>query len=186
MERRWKWPAALLAMIGSGSAVAQDRVEGFYIGAGIGDFSANVDSIGEVDDADVDFDSDQDARRIFAGWRFNRFVSVNIDYTDFGESEGPAQVGVSADTRGLTPAVVGTLPLGPIELYGKAGVLFYDVEIDSAIDNLIDTSGEDAVIGAGIGATIFEKLNLRLEYERIDIEEFDDADAVWLSAGWLF
>jgi hypothetical protein len=86
----------------------------------------------------------------------------------------------------LAPTVVGTLPLGPVELFGKAGVLFYDVEIDAPGNRLIDSSGEDAVLGVGIGFTAFERLSFTAEYERIDIEEFDDADAVWLTAAWRF
>jgi hypothetical protein len=86
----------------------------------------------------------------------------------------------------LTPSIVGTLPLGPVELFGRVGVMFYDVEINTDNGPLIDESGEDAVYGVGIGLTVLERLALRLEYEQVDIEEFDDADAVWLTAGWRF
>jgi hypothetical protein len=79
------------------------------------------------------------------------------------------------------------LPVGPIELFGKAGVIFYDFEVDTPGNGrLIDTSGEDLVLGVGIGATLFDRLNLSAEYERIDIDELDDANAVWLNAAWRF
>jgi hypothetical protein len=173
----------LLVLI-AGPALAENN-EGLYLGAGLGDFSSKVDGIGSVDD--VDFDSDQDASKIMAGWRFNRFVAVQVDYTDFGESRAAVnQLDIRSDTKGLAPTVVGTLPLGPVELFGKAGVLFYDVEIDAPGNRLIDSSGEDAVLGVGIGFTAFERLSFTAEYERIDIEEFDDADAVWLTAAWRF
>jgi hypothetical protein len=178
MRRQWTVVAALAACA-SAPAFAENN-EGLYLGYGLGDFSTDLDNFG-----DIDLDSD-DASRIFGGWRFNRWVAVNVDLTDFGRSEGAANaLNVSADTEGITPAVIGTLPLGPIELYGKAGVVFYDVEIDAG-GPIIDASGEDAVIGFGIGATLFERFNIRGEYERIDIEELDDAEAVWLSAAWRF
>jgi hypothetical protein len=42
------------------------------------------------------------------------------------------------------------------------------------------------VLGLGIGATFFDRFNLRGEYERVDIDQLDDAEAVWLSASWRF
>jgi hypothetical protein len=183
MHKLWTAVAALLVLI-AGPALAENN-EGFYLGAGLGDFSSKVDGIGAVDD--VDFDSDEDATKIMAGWRFNRFVAVQADYTDFGESRAAVnQLDIRSDTKGLAPTIVGTLPVGPVELFGKAGVLFYDVEVDTPGGELIDSSGEDAVIGVGVGLTFFERLSFTAEYERVDIEELDDADAVWLTAAWRF
>jgi hypothetical protein len=42
------------------------------------------------------------------------------------------------------------------------------------------------VYGGGIGANFGEKFNVRAEYERFDIKNLDDADALWLTAGWRF
>jgi OOP family OmpA-OmpF porin len=185
MHKLWTAVAALLVLV-AGPALAQNN-EGPYVGAGLGDFSSDIENFDDVADADIDFDSDEDASRIIAGWRFNRFLAVQLDYTDFGESRGAVnQLDITSDTKGLAPSVVGTLPIGPIELFGRAGVLFYDVEVDTPGGRLIDSSGEDAVLGAGIGFTLFERLNLTAEYERVDIEEFDDADAVWITASWRF
>jgi len=64
---------ALLALT-TGTALAQNaddgNNEGFYIGAGLGDFSTEINDIDDVDDVDLDFDEDEDASKIFAGWRF--------------------------------------------------------------------------------------------------------------------
>jgi hypothetical protein len=175
-------------------AVAQDRgrvdsndnVRGFYLGGAIGDFNSNLNSPDDADDVDLDF-GDQDADRIYAGWRFNRWAAFELDYTDFGRSNaGPNQLGISAESDGVTPAIVGTLPIGPIELFAKAGMMFYNVSVNDNNDNVLDDSGHDPVYGVGIGFTIAEHLNLRAEYERVDIDAFDDANAVWLSANWRF
>jgi hypothetical protein len=171
----------LALLLTSGALWAQNN-QGFYLGAGIGDHSAEIDDLD-----DVDFDSGNNARKAFAGWRFNRFVAVQAEYTDFGDSTrrvGP--LAFTANTKGLTPSLIGTLPLGPIELFGKAGIIFYDFEIDTPVGELVDSSGEDAVLGVGIGATLLDHLSLTAEYERIDIDELDDADAFWLSAAWRF
>jgi hypothetical protein len=42
------------------------------------------------------------------------------------------------------------------------------------------------VYSAGIGFTFVERFNLQLEYEVLDISEFDDSDAWWLNASWRF
>jgi Outer membrane protein beta-barrel domain len=163
-----------------------DNTKGFYVGAAIGDFSADLDRPDDVDDVDLDFDN-EDASRIFAGWRFNRFAAFQLDWTDFGESNAaPTFLGLRAESDALTPSIVGTLPLGPVELYAKAGWMFYNVEVNNTAGRLVDDSGNDPVYGVGIGFTAFERLNFRVEYERIDIEQFDDANALWLSANWRF
>ena len=88
--------------------------------------------------------------------------------------------------NGFAPYVVGTLPVGPVELFAKAGYLFYDVKVDVDDLDIEDDSNEDFVYGAGIGVTMFEHLHARLEYEVIDLGEVDDANALWVSAAWRF
>ena len=60
--------------------------------------------------------------------------------------------------------------------------------VEDELDNRVqfDEESEDLVYGAGIGANIGEKLNLRFEYEKYDLEGLDDADALWLNAAWRF
>jgi hypothetical protein len=78
------------------------------------------------------------------------------------------------------------LPLGPVELFVRGGMMFYDLNVNSNTRNLVDDSGHDPVFGAGIGVTVAKHLNLRAEYERIEINDLDDANAVWLTAAWRF
>jgi OOP family OmpA-OmpF porin len=184
--------AATLAL--AGPALAQDRdnddganVEGLYLGAGIGDFSNDLDDISDVDEADLDFDSDDSAMKVFGGWRFNRFFAFQVDYIDFGESSANQNLlDVTSDTRGFAPNVVGTLPLGPIELFAKAGIMWYDLDVDIAGGPSVSESGNDPIYGAGIGVTVAQRVSLRAEYEVVDIEGLDDANAVWLTASWRF
>jgi hypothetical protein len=42
------------------------------------------------------------------------------------------------------------------------------------------------VYSVGVGFTFVHRLNLQLEYEILDISEFDDSDAYWLNASWRF
>ena len=177
--------AAALALL-SGPALA-DAETGLYFGVGLGDYSTRIDNPDDLDDVDIDFDEDEDATKVFGGFRFNPYVAVQLDWFDFGESEMATDLlNISVDTKGLGPNVVGTLPLGPVELFAKGGMLYYDVTIDQDGDRLLDDSGNDPFYGVGVGFTVLGKLALRVEYEKIDIDAFDEADAAWVTAAWRF
>jgi OOP family OmpA-OmpF porin len=192
--------AGALLILTAGPALAQrgdddrdDRNnEGFYLGGGVGDFSSAVDEINSLDDVDdvgIDFSDGDNATKLFAGWKFNQFFAVQGDFVDFGESSGAVSPSVrgTSDVQGLSTSVVGTLPLGPIELFARVGMMFYDVDLNLTGGRVIDESGEDLVWGAGLGFDVLDdRLNLRLEYEQIDIPQLDEADALWLTAAWKF
>jgi hypothetical protein len=175
---------ALLFAADAALAQPGENPRGFYLGAGLGNYEAEIE---DVDDANFDFDEDDSALRLFAGWRANRFLGVQLDRYDFSEAAtAPGLLNVTADTEGWAPSVLGTLPLGPVELYARAGILFYDVEIGVGDGPVFEDSGDDPVYAAGLGLTFVERLALRLEYEVIEISEFDDSEAVWLTVGWRF
>jgi len=193
--------AATLLALSGGTALAQspDNDEGLYIGAAFGQFNVNVDDIGDTDDALKRIDDDDNAWKIFAGWRLNPYVSFELNYVDFGEnsgSTGSSSSGSSGDyaldLAGFQPAIYGTFPLGPVELFGKVGYYFYDVDLRFDFDSLSsenfrsDTSEEAWSYGFGAGVTLFERLHARLEYEKIDSDIIDDLDAIWLSGSWRF
>jgi hypothetical protein len=181
----------VLSALLASPARAQDRggnAEGLYLGAGLGDFSTDIDDISDVDEADLDFDADNNAHKLFAGWRFNRFVALQVDWIDFERSrDARDQLNVfTTRSEGIAPSVVGTLPLGPIELFARAGILWYDLEIDRNDTSLADNSDRDPIFGAGIGFTVARRVNLRAEYEVVEIDGLDDPNAVWLTAAWRF
>ena len=188
MHAIWMTSAAAL-VLAAGPALGQvdenDNRQGFYIGAGLGEFSSSVDgppALGEID-----LDSDDTAMKLFGGWRLNRFFAVQLDYIDFGNSSGAAGLlDIGSDVSGFAPNLIGTLPIGFVELFAKVGMMWYDVDLNVANDPELSDSGEDPIYGVGVGLTLVERLNLRLEYEIVDIEALDDAEAVWLTASWRF
>lgn len=188
MIKRSVTMAVAIALGGMSSlSMADDNESGFYAGAGVGQFNVKIDDVGDVTDTVGDFDADDTTFKAFAGYRFNQYLGVELDYIDLGNPEDRIDGRrVNADINGVAPYVVGTLPLGPIELFAKAGYLFYDVQVD--VDDLTvrDDNQEDFVYGGGIGLTLFDHLHTRLEYEVIDIDDIDDANALWLSAAWRF
>jgi OOP family OmpA-OmpF porin len=168
------------------------NVEGLYIGGGIGDFSSSIDDIDQldqIDDAGIDFTDGDNAMKLFAGWNFNRYFAVQGDYVDFGDQAGAVSpsVGGTSNVKGFAPSIVGTIPLGPVELFGRVGMMFYNLDVNlNGGGQVIDDSANDLVWSAGVGIDIKDRLNLRLEYEQIDIPQFDEANAVWLNAAWKF
>ena len=187
--------AALISLALASAAFAQEQTEvsGFYLGAGAGQFNAKIDDVDDVDETVDAWDEDDTAYKIFAGYRMNRFLAFELDYINLGEPSGAVVPGrnVDASVDGFAPFVVGTLPLGPyFEVFGRAGYYFYDATrgVEDTLDNRVefDEESEDIVYGAGIGANLGEKLNLRFEYEKYDLEGLDDTDALWLNAAWRF
>ncbi len=185
--------AVLLALAASPVLAQRDdgpgrNLDGLYIGVGVGDFSSAVDEINSLDDVGIDFSDSDNAMKVFAGWRFNRFLAIQGDFVDFGDASGFVSTSARGtnDVQGIAPSIVGTLPLGPVELFARAGMMFYEIDLSLTGGRVVDESGEDWLWSAGIGIDVAERLNLRLEYEEIDIQELDEADALWLNVAWKF
>jgi hypothetical protein len=186
---------ALLSIALAPAAFSQEQTEvsGFYLGGGVGQFNAGIDDVDQVDDTVDAWDDDDSAYKFFAGYRLNRFLAFELDYINLGEPSGAVVPGFNVDAAvdGFAPYVVGTIPLGKyFEVYGRLGYYFYDATVgtENEIDGRaeFDEESEDLVYGGGIGANIGEKFNVRLEYERFDLQGLDDADALWLNAAWRF
>ncbi len=185
--------AVSLATVPAAFAQEPEEISGFYIGGGAGQFNAHIDDVDDVDATVDEWDEDDTAYKFFAGYRLNRFLAFELDYINLGEPSGNVVPGFNVDSSvdGFAPYVVGTIPLGRFfEVYGRAGYYFYDATrgVTDTLDNRVefDEESEDFVYGAGVGANIGEKFNVRFEYEKFDIEGLDDTDALWLTAGWRF
>ncbi|MET0533847.1 MAG: porin family protein [Steroidobacter sp.] len=191
--------AAMLLALGSGAAYAQspDNDEGLYIGGGVGQFDIEIDGADGIDEAIGRLDDSDTAWQAFIGWRLNPYISLQAAYIDYGGPEDDISTSGSsgnyrAELSGFAPSIIGTLPLGPVELSAKLGYYFYDLDITADIDDPLDPdfdsqdSGEDVMYGVGLGMTFFERLHAKLEYEKIDLEGVDDSNAFWLNGQWRF
>ena len=183
MHRNWI-AVAVLAFASAGQALAQDpdEQEGVYVGGGVGDFSSEID---EFDGDDINFDESDSAYKLFVGYRFNQFFGAQFDYYDLGSSD--SAIGLQTldiETGGYAVRIEGTLPLAFFELFATAGLIYSDVEASVGGTEVFDESDNDPVYSVGAGFEIAERVVLRLEYEIIDIEAFDDAEAIWFTAAW--
>ena len=179
------------------SVPAADNPTGAYVGAGLGRFNLKMDSLRDVPSAVSDIrDSNDNAWKGFVGYRFLPFLGVEAAYINLGRpgdrfdatgSNGNYDVKVS----GFAASLIGTVPVGPVELFGKIGQYYYD--LDTRID--LDSPGPDVrtkhsqndfVWGGGVSFVVLERVELRAEYERFRINEARNSNAFWLDAAWRF
>lgn len=194
--------AVILALGAGGTAYADDEGNdsGPYVGGGYGQFDVKIDDLEGVEEVVGNLDADDSAWKLFFGWRFNRYFSLEADYIDLGAPRGDFDAsGSSGDYEvklsGFAAYAIGTLPLGIFELSAKAGYYFHDVELHVDFDNIganngnvfdSDNSAEAPVYGVGAGVTFLDHINAKLEYELYDLDDVDDAYALWLTAAWRF
>ncbi|HTE43475.1 MAG TPA: outer membrane beta-barrel protein, partial [Steroidobacteraceae bacterium] len=132
---------AMATMQTAAAADPDDNPSGPYVGLGWGRFDLDLDGFDDVDDAfEGVIKGDDDAWKAFVGYRINPYFAVEAAYIDFG---GPSdnfdtsgtRGNFHADISGFAPYVIGTLPLGPVELFAKVGYYYYDVKLSANIDS---------------------------------------------------
>jgi OOP family OmpA-OmpF porin len=166
----------LSATLGAAAFGANAQDKGFYAGAGVG--QSFVDE-GAYDDEDTAFS-------VFGGYQFNQYFGLEAGYADFGkiEAEG-TDAAFEGDSVYLT--AVGTLPITDrFSAYAKAGLHRWNV--DTALPGLTgnnDDSGSDPTYGVGVQYRFTDRVALRGEYSRFEVEDLD-ADLAQLQVRFDF
>jgi outer membrane immunogenic protein len=180
-------PTPLLLALGlllCGAAAPDARAAGgLYLGAGIGQGSVRDDT------ATGNFDADHLAYKAFAGYRFDKIPIVDLalegGYTDFGKpSQDVGAQRVEFKLHGAYAAGLLIFPLGPFDLYGKAGAISAKLESSSA-GSTSSRTGTDAFYGLGAAFYVW-KLGFRAEYERYNIKDVDRVQLFSVSALFQF
>jgi opacity protein-like surface antigen len=209
-----KYAVAVFTAVGLMSLpVVAAEDSGFYAGAGIGFSNLESESIElfEGDGGSIKLDDDDMAWKLFGGWRLNKYIAFELDYFDLGSftdttnfdiddlplptpvsTGGTVDITTTADLTGFAPYVVGTWPVGMFEISGKLGYAFWDADLNVCGSNqdlwaCEDTSedGEDFAWGVGAGVTLLDNINVKVEYEGIEIEDAD-VSIWWLTGAWRF
>lgn len=188
--------AAMLLM--NVARAAEDNPSGFYVGAGAGRFNLNVQNLEDARNVAnaIVHDADDRSWKIFAGYRFGPYIGLEGAYIDLGRP-GDTFTGTGSNGRyrlevsGFAPSVIGRIPIGPVELFAKAGEYYYNVDArvnlnPSSPDISSSHSRSDFLWGGGISGVVIQRLELRAEYEKIEIKNARDSDALWLDAAWRF
>lgn len=160
---------------------------GIYLGAGVGQSAIKIsDSAPSFGNFDVD--SDDTAWKAFLGWRPLGFLAVEAGYRDFGSANDSSASGTSgADINAFDASLLGILPVGPIDVFARAGLVAWDAEVtlNGSTFEKTDYDSEDLIYGAGLGFRL-GSLGVRGEYEVIDASEFSDIEMWNLNAFFMF
>jgi OOP family OmpA-OmpF porin len=165
-------------------ALAADR--GAYVGAGAGLATLEVD---DVLDLGIDFDEDDVGFKLFGGYRFFPWLSVEGAYFNGGkpelsESDGTQSASMEIEVQGLIASAVFSLPVGErFELFIKPGVAFWDSETSIRVRDQsgsfggnVDDNGSAFFLGGGAAFNFTENLATRLEYEWFEAAPEWDSD----------
>ena len=188
---------ALAALPALASASTGDlNTSGPYVGVGWGRFNLNIRNLSDVGTAASNITKSNDnAWKAFGGWRLGPYFALEAAYIDFGKpAERFSATGSSGryalQMNGFAPSVVGSIPIGPVELFAKAGSYFYNVKLQVDLNGLngIESSHSrnDFLYGGGVGVTIAQHVHLRAEYETLELRNAKNSDAFWLSSAWRF
>jgi outer membrane immunogenic protein len=175
----------LVPFLASAPALADS---GFYVGASAGSAQTELE-FADVGLGSIDFDEDDTAWKILGGFNFDILVvdlAVEAAWVDFGS---PSNSGLEVDVDGISGFGLVGFELGPIGVFGKAGLVSWDAE--ATLDNLVsdDDSGTDPAYGIGARFSI-GSIELRAEYEIFDIDAdgVNSSDLSMVSVGgvWTF
>ena len=169
---------ALAATMSATTALAVDN--GIYVGASVGESNTDFNAEG------FDFDDSATAYKANVGWRILDWGGIEANYVDFGEVEGDF-VGEQAEIEsdGINFSGLLFLPLGPVDLFARAGFISWDAKARLPEFDLSDSDdGMDFSYGAGAQFRVWS-LSLRAEYEVFDISP-DKVDMISVGIMWTF
>ncbi len=120
--------------------------------------------------------------KMFAGYRFNRFLGFEGSFIDYDKAtltatSGPESTTVTARATALSAAAVGIIPLGPLEVFGKVGIA--KVKAQSREASLSGTTfklgknDNEAHYGLGLNYRLTSEWDVRAEFERIRDSRID-------------
>ena len=185
-----------LAIILVAAAMPASAIEnGFYLGGSIGGSSLEIRDFDE-ELGDLRFSGSGTAYKLFAGFRFLNFLAVEGGYVDFGDpndvvgGSGDDAIDVQIGLKGWDAFAVGLLPIGPVDLFAKFGVVSWNADIRARLipTDVFDTdseSGTDAAYGIGVALRL-GKVALRAEGEQFKIADAEDVYMFSVGATFTF
>jgi outer membrane immunogenic protein len=155
---------------------------GVYVGGGVGT-AAIEDSA--ANPAGTAFDESNGAFKIFGGYRFDLLpivsLSGEVGFRDLGK---PSAGAIEYKVDGFDYGALAGVGLGPVELFARVGGMEYG--LDKTVGG-VKTSfdGSAPVYGIGARFSLFG-IGVRAEYEKIDIDQLDNAQMISVSAFYQF
>lgn len=179
MKKSLTAASALLALAALGVSANATAAQGIYIGG------SALQSRFDQDEFDIDDVDDEDTGwKVFVGIRPMDYFAIEGGYTKFGKSQAPSVGAFEAEAEAFSAFGVGIIPVGPVELFAKAGAARIDAKGNVGAVFFDDEEIEFAY-GAGVQLA-FGALGLRAEYERFDTDVIGDLDVISLGVTYTF
>ncbi|MBX3705830.1 MAG: outer membrane beta-barrel protein [Pseudomonadales bacterium] len=158
---------------GAGTAAAAEDHWG-YAGASIGNAKVKIQDDLRVSEWDT-------AWKVYGGYMFNENIGAEFTWHDMGSvRDGAFRV---TDLNGAAAQVIGVLPLGSFDLFGKIGYMYYDAEFQVGTSSPTRTGFE---LAAGFGARYnVGNFGIRAEAEAFDVG-FADLYVLSIGAQYRF
>lgn len=154
--------------------------QGIYLGAGIGNTFFSSEISDAVDQA-REISENSTAWKIFAGYHLTEFLNIEGGYRSFGSIESNISNNMfESKTTGWDVEAVGRLQIIIIDVFGKAGAMFWSQDV-TFLDQDLGDSGTDFFYGLGVGVHL-GPIGARLEWESVAISGPDNLSMVSLSA----
>jgi outer membrane protein OmpA-like peptidoglycan-associated protein len=172
---------ALAAVLAPALAVStiHSAEPGFYVGGSYGQSTLKID--------DLNIDDEDGGWKAFAGYNFLPWLGVEGGYVDLGSTSGNIRnndnninFATEADLTGWQAFVVGTLPLGDVDMFLKLGGISAEAEADARNRNTGEKfsdseSDEYLAYGGGITYIFNHQWAIRAEVEAYDVDDVDDS-----------
>ncbi|MGH8217175.1 MAG: hypothetical protein ACREUT_01195 [Steroidobacteraceae bacterium] len=173
----------------SGPNAATVADTGLYVGAGY--VRARINHV--FGTTDYSFKIDDNAWKAIVGFRPIPMFAAEANYIDLGHQSqgllGGSPPWAHADARAFDLFGVGLLPLGPVDLFGKAGGARWELSgsfrgPNSSLFSL-DNNGVNFAWGGGIQAH-YGPLGVRFEYEHFQVPDTGGARLLTVAATFTF
>ena len=162
------------------TVVAQN---GFFVGGSLAYTQVGA-SFDYNDYKDLDFENEDLGFKVFAGFKWG-MLGVEGGYLNFGNPDGSVK-GRDVDVKldGFDLFGVLTLPLGPVDIFGKLGGFVWNADLSGR--NILHDSDDGFDLCGGVGAALnFGHFGIRAEVEYFDVGGRMDG-ATMVSAGVVY
>ena len=157
--------------------------KGIYLGAGLGPSFINK-NITDLTGEDLKINDNNLSYKFYAGWRLAKFIGIEGGFRNLGKvSKEISGMDIEAKTNGWDIEGVGFLPIGPFDIFGKAGAFFWNTEDKIDPDPTTYGKGTSFMFGLGAGFRL-GRLGFRAEWEMLDVSK--DSQLSMLTAGISF
>ena len=146
---------------------------GLFVGASVG--SSHL----EDDFSNLNIDTDATAYRFVGGFQITDYFGIEAGYHNFGDFSETIDLGQALSRTEITAdgwTLGGTLglPLNEqISLYGRAGVFFWDADVEVNGFSIDVPEDENSYYGGGAKIDVTQNLSLLGDWTRYELDTID-------------